>query len=139
MALKNLYVTNILPSYFSSRETWKHWFEQELKGTIIMPLMWEYNEKILSNEFLINTAPVNVYFILHYRLFFRKGFFFECLYFSEYDIWMFLFVFSLRNRPPIKHVRNWRNGGGGGGSHPKSLQVRTGGWVWKIGHKIYTY
>ena len=35
-----------------------------------------------------------------------KSFFFECLYFSEYDIWMFLFVFSFRNRPSIKYVRN---------------------------------
>ena len=34
--------------------------------------------------------------------FFVKNFLFECLYFSEYDIRMFLFVFSLRNRPSIK-------------------------------------
>ena len=37
-----------------------------------------------------------------------KEFFFECLYFSEYDIGM-LFVFWLRNRPSIKDVRNWGN------------------------------
>ena len=35
--------------------------------------------------------------------------FFECLYFSEYDIGMLLFVFWLRNRPSIKYVRNWGN------------------------------
>ena len=35
-------------------------------------------------EFLINTALLKVYFILHYHLFFRKEiYFFECLYFSE--------------------------------------------------------
>ena len=44
--------------------------------------------------------------------FFRKEFFLKCLYFSEYDIWMFLFVFLLRNRPSIKYVHTWGNGGG---------------------------
>ena len=34
-------------------------------------------------------------FILHYHLFFRKEFFFEYLYFSEYDIRMFLFVWEI--------------------------------------------
>ena len=43
----------------------------------------------------------------------KKKFFFECLYFSEYDIRMLLLVFWLRNRPSIKYVRNWRKGGGG--------------------------
>ena len=62
--------------------------------------------------FLINIAPWNVYFILHYHLFFRKDFFYECLYFSEYDIRMFLFVFWLRNRPSFKYVRSKGNGGG---------------------------
>ena len=61
--------------------------------------------------FLINTASLNVYFILHYHLFFRKDFFFECLYFSEYDIQIFLLVFWLRNELSIKQVRNWGNGG----------------------------
>ena len=54
--------------------------------------------------------------------FFVKNFFFECLYFSEYDIRMFLFVFWLRNRPFIKYVRNLGNGEG----HPKCVQVCTG-------------
>ena len=49
-------------------------------------------------RFLINNAPLNVYFILHYHLFFRK----ECLYFGEYDIRKFLFVFWLRNRPSME-------------------------------------
>ena len=52
-----------------------------------------------------------------------KEFFLECLYFSEYDIRMFLFVFWLRNTPSIKYTRSWGNGGG----HPKCVQVRTGG------------
>ena len=39
--------------------------------------------------FLNNTALVNVYFILHYHLFFRKEIYFsECLYIREYDIQM---------------------------------------------------
>ena len=41
-----------------------------------------------------------------------KEFFLECLYFSEYDIRMFLFVFWLRNTPSIKYTRSWGNGGG---------------------------
>ena len=28
----DLYVITILPSYFSSWETWKHWFKQDLIG-----------------------------------------------------------------------------------------------------------
>ena len=64
-------------------------------------------------------------FISYYTIiyFFVKNFFFECLYFSEYDIRMFLFVFWLRNRPSIKYVRNQGNGG----AHSKCVQVRTGG------------
>ena len=52
--------------------------------------------------------------MLNYRLFFRKQFFFEYLYFSEYDIRMLFFFFSFRKRPTIKYVRNWGNGGGWG-------------------------
>ena len=51
--------------------------------------------------FLINTASLNVYFILHYHLFFRKDFFFECLYFSEYDIQIFLLVFGWEMSYPL--------------------------------------
>ena len=47
--------------------------------------------------------------------------FFECLYFSQYDTRMLLFVFFwLRNRPSIKYVRY-----GNGGGNPKCVQVRT--------------
>ena len=47
-------------------------------------------------------------FISYYTIiyFLVKNFFSECLYFSEYNILMFLFVFWLRNRPSIKYVRN---------------------------------
>ena len=41
-----------------------------------------------------------------------KNLFFLDLYFSEYDIRMLLFIFWLRNRPSIKYVPNWENGGG---------------------------
>ena len=37
----------------------------------------------------------------------KKFIFFECFFFREYDIGIFLFVFWLRNRPSIKYVRNW--------------------------------
>ena len=51
-------------------------------------------------------------------------FIFGALYLSKYDILMFLFVFWLRNRPSIKYLRNWGNGGEG---HPECVQVRTEG------------
>ena len=70
---------------------------------------------------MINTSPVNVYFTLHYRLFFSKDFVFECLYFSEYDIRMVLFVFWLRVRPSIKYLNNWGNEAG-------SSEMCTGGY-----------
>ena len=66
----------------------------------------------------INAAPLNVYVILHYHLYFVKMFF-RMFYFSEYGIGMFLFVFWLRNRPSIKYVHNWENGG-------RSLKICTG-------------
>ena len=66
----------------------------------------------------INAAPLNVYVILHYHLYFVKMFF-RMFYFSEYGIGMFLFVFWLRNRPSIKYVHNWGTGG-------RSLKICTG-------------
>ena len=45
---------------------------------------------------------MNVYF-------FVINFFLECLYLSEYDVRMFLFVFWLRSRPSIKYMHNWGN------------------------------
>ena len=60
--------------------------------------------------------------------FFVNNFVFECLYFSECDIWMFLFVFWLRYRPSIKYVRNWGNG-----------CVLREGRGRNIGHKIRKY
>ena len=40
MVLKNIYVITILPSYFSSWEIWKHyWNQAELEGTMIASLM----------------------------------------------------------------------------------------------------
>ena len=68
-------------------------------------------------------------FISYYTIiyFFVKNFFFKCLYFSEYDIWMFLFVFWLRNRPSrainVDHLRNRGIESG----YPKCLHMRTGG------------
>ena len=55
--------------------------------------------------FLINAALLNVFFNLLYHLFFCKEiYFFECLYFSEYDIRMSLYVF-LVEKGAINHVR----------------------------------
>ena len=57
---------------------------------------------------MINAAPLNVYLILHCHLVFcTEIYLFEVLYFSEYHIWMFLYVFTLRKGPCIKYVRNW--------------------------------
>ena len=66
-------------------------------------------------------------FILSYTtiyFFINNFFFFECLCFSEYAIRMFLFVFWSKNRPSIKYLRIWGNGGE---SHSKCVQVRRGG------------
>ena len=64
-------------------------------------------------NFLINAALLNVYLILHYHLFFWKEiYFFECLYFTEFQIRVPLYVFCLRKELSIKHIRNsWGNAG----------------------------
>ena len=62
--------------------------------------------------FFIITAHGNVYFLQHYRLFFRKDSFFEYLHFSVFDVRIFLFVFWLRNRPSMKYICNYENKGG---------------------------
>ena len=77
-------------------------------------------------------------FLFHPALpFIFSWIFFKCLYFSEYDIQMFLLVFWLRNRPSIKYERNWQNGGER--VHSKCEQECTGEGDWKIGRKIHTY
>ena len=74
--------------------------------------------------FLINAVLLNVYFILHCHVFFRKKiYFFEFLYFSEYDIRMSLCVFWLRKGPLLKYVPNCL----GRRVHQKCVQLRTGG------------
>ena len=65
-----------------------------------MPLLWGIVTEIKCNIFGRVWLLKNFFF------------FFECLYFSEYDIRMLLFVFWLRKRPSIKYVRNWGNGEG---------------------------
>ena len=45
--------------------------------------------------------------------FVKENYFFECLYFNEYDIRMSLSVYCLRNGLSIKYVRNWQEGSGG--------------------------
>ena len=62
----------------------------------------------------------------------KKNFFFENLYFSEYDIPMLLFVFWLRNRPSIKYVCNWGNGWG-------SSEMSTGAYRLRGIEKIRGY
>ena len=59
-------------------------------------------------RFLINSALLNVHFILYYYLFFcNEIYFLECLYFSECHIRMSLYVFWLKKGQTIKYVRNW--------------------------------
>ena len=60
-----------------------------------MPLMWGNVSDIMCNIFG--------------RVWLLKNFFFKCLYFSEYDIRMLLFVFWLRNRPSINNVCDCAN------------------------------
>ena len=87
-------------------------------------------------EFLINAPHQNGYFILQYHLFLRKKFFFfDCLYFSEYDIRMFLFILWLINKLSIKYVRNYGNRG----SHPIYVQVRTEGEGYHASCVLCTY
>ena len=65
-----------------------------------------------SIGFLINTAPLNAYFILYNHLFFRKEFFFSNVYISVNTIFECSYLFFwLRNRPSIKYVYKWGNGG----------------------------
>ena len=61
-------------------------------------------------SFLIIASLLNVYFILHYHSFFCENLYLlEYLYFSEYDIWMSLYVFFwLRKGSSIKYATgNW--------------------------------
>ena len=50
-------------------------------------------------------------FILSYAMilfiFHKEIYFFECLYFSKYDIRMYLYVFWLRKGKSVKCVGNW--------------------------------
>ena len=102
--------------------------KQEFFFTKVAPVQSIIGIALLG--FWLILFPWNFLFILHYHLFFVNNILFGCLYFSEYDIRMFLFVFWLRNRPSIKYVRKWRNWGWGG-SHPKCVKMRTGGGVEK--------
>ena len=77
---------------------------------------------IVLFDFFINTALLNVFFILHYHLFFRKEIYFsECFYLSEYDIRMSLYGFWLRKGLSIKNVRN--TNGEMGKCHPKCVEL----------------
>ena len=59
-----------------------------MHGIIIVPLL------MLLPDRKKNATLLNVYFILQYHFFFHKEvYFFECLYFSEYDIQMSLYDF----------------------------------------------
>ena len=72
---------------------------------MIKSLTWDNATDIKLD--LINAALLNVYFILHYYLFFRKEVYrLKCSCFSEYDIWMSLYIFWLKKQPSIKYVRN---------------------------------
>ena len=84
-------------------------------------------KKNKCNRFLINAALLNVYFILRYHsiyFYIKKFIFFECLYFSKYDIGMYLYVFWLRKGSSIKCVRKWW---GDWRFHPKRVKLRIGG------------
>ena len=67
-------------------------------------------------------------------LFFRKEYIlFSNVYISVNMIFECCYFFWLRNRPPIKYVRNWRNGGG-------SPKICTGAYREKgVSHLMCTY
>ena len=138
MALKNLYVTTMLPS----KTRLKQYYNNAINVRISLDGYVSEIQKVsrcrpkVSNEtipatklefFFKKVTPVTDTVILGFWLiilpwmfissyttiyFFIKIFFFKCLYFSEFDIQMFLFAFWLRNRPSIKYVCNWGNGRG---------------------------
>ena len=83
--------------------------KQEFFFTKVAPVQSITDIALLS--FWLILLLLNIYFILHYNVFFRKLFFFECSYFSEYDIRMSFFVFWLRGRLFTKYLRNWGNKG----------------------------
>ena len=67
---------------------------------------------------------LNVYFILHYRLFFRKEiYFFECFYFNVYDAQVSLYVFCLI-KGPIQYVCNWSGMGESSKMHTIAYRER---------------
>ena len=66
---------------------------------------------ILLPWMFISSYTTIVYFILHYYLFFRKEFL-SNVYISVNTIFKCYLSFCLRNKPSIKYVRNWGNGGG---------------------------
>ena len=67
-------------------------------------------------------------------LFFRKEYIlFSNVYISVNMIFECCYFFWLRNRPPIKYVRNWRNGGG-------SPKICTGAYRGRgVSHLMGTY
>ena len=74
--------------------------------------------------FFFSLQMPNVYFILHYHLIFcTEIHFFECLYFSEYDIRSLYMFFDWERG----HWLSTYTTGGEMGDHPKWVQLRTGG------------
>ena len=53
---------------------------------------------------MFSSSYTTIYFFV------KKFIFFECLYFSEYNIRISLYVFCLRKGPSVKYVRNWWGG-----------------------------
>ena len=71
----------------------------------------------------INTAPRNVYFILHYDLFLRK-YFFPNVYISVNTVFgCSYFSIGWETGRSLKYIRNEGNGGG----HPERFQIRNEG------------
>ena len=58
-------------------------------------------------DIFIKTTLLNFYFILHYHLFFSQRFFLECLYFSEHNIRLFLFVLGWEVGHPLSTYATW--------------------------------
>ena len=79
------------------------------------PVVYKKNK---CDGFLINAALLNVYFILDYHSIYvliKKIYFFKCLYFSKYDIRMYLYAFWLERGHHLSAYATGGEIGGGGG------------------------
>ena len=77
-------------------------------------IKWNNTSNLAGVLFFAKYSTLPYFFV-------KKNFFFECLYFREYDIRISLYVFWLRKGPSVKCVLNWW-----GRCHPNYVQLCNG-------------